>query len=91
MEDYENRICPDLDSVKDHLRVKNDYSNVDDRDSFQIEIVKCNKSRSKNCRDNAATQKMLDTIFFTFYYIDVNVEFGNIDTPLHSNPLIVTD
>lgn len=33
---YENRLCPDTKAIKDWMRLKNEYSNDDDRKSFSV-------------------------------------------------------
>ena len=59
----------------DELKVKNGYSNQTERISFQVEIHKC--SGENSCRDTADITNLLDNVYFTFYNLEENVEFGN--------------
>ena len=40
------RLCPDMDLVKDTLRLKNSYTNKEERVSFSIQTVLCNDEYS---------------------------------------------
>ena len=37
----EKRICPDTDGLGDHFMLKNDYTNLTERNSFYLEILMC--------------------------------------------------
>ena len=50
MERLQKRICPDLTTLRDHLQIKNGYSNETERISFELNIVKCKKSEDVNCK-----------------------------------------
>jgi len=63
-----DRYCPDMDSIKDILKLKNGYLNNEDRISFSVEIEKCNSLENPNCKKDAAIQKVLDVLYFTVYY-----------------------
>ena len=38
-----NRLCPDFESLRDILQVKNSYQNKNERVSFSIEAVLCDE------------------------------------------------
>ena len=41
----ETMICPDMESIKDQLKIKNKYSNKKDRISFSIQATICDSSQ----------------------------------------------
>ena len=59
-----------------------------------MEVIRCNPDNYPEdptyCREDLAVDRILNKIFFTVYYIDENVEFGN---PLNigKNPVAATD
>ena len=66
LETYEDRFCPE--QIDDFIRVKNSYSNIKDRLSFQLEINKCDSSvANHNCHDDEDTKKLLKKVFFTLF------------------------
>lgn len=66
---FENRFCPESE-FKDELRLTNQYSNSDVRDSMQVELVMCKDGNNgvTKCRDDG--DKLLKAVFFTLYDID---------------------
>lgn len=40
---YLSRFCPDIQGLEEDYRVMNSYTNYLDRNSFAVEIIKCNK------------------------------------------------
>lgn len=46
-ENIKNRLCPDYDTIKDFIKIKNGYANVTERWSFSIEIRICDDIVSK--------------------------------------------
>ena len=84
--EYKNRVCP-MNNIDDFLAIKNDYTDAKDRESFQIEIIKCDHTiPENNCRGPTQSKALLNKIYFTMYYTDHNVEFGDINN-LGSSPL----
>ena len=45
------RLCPDMVSLKDQLRVKNSYSDNNERISFSLQAVTCN-NQTEDCEDS---------------------------------------
>jgi len=75
---YLNRFCPEIDDkVLDDYRVMNGYTNYTDRNSFAVEIIKCNINKNKNCKSENDIAKVLDLIYFTFYYLEESIQFAN--------------
>ena len=76
-----------MNNIDEFLSIKNDYTNTKDRESFQIEITKCDDTvPENNCRGPTESIALLKKIFFTMYYTDHNVEFGDINN-IGKNPL----
>ena len=63
-----------MDQHKD-LRIKNSYSDENERVSFQIEIHSC--ADKSYCKSDDDIANLLEKIYFTFYNLEENVEFGN--------------
>ena len=42
--DLKTRLCPDIDTIEDVLRVKNSYSDKNERVSFSIQAVVCDEN-----------------------------------------------
>ena len=55
----------------------NSYTNYTDRQSFAVEILKCNLDKNPNCRSDAEITKVLDLIYFTYYYLGESIQFAN--------------
>ena len=49
--EQEYRLCPDIDSLGDLLKVEGTYSNYHSRTSFNIQAVLCEKSKDPSCAD----------------------------------------
>ena len=54
------RICPDIEKLKDDLHLKNGYANRKDRISFVFEAIKCHSKYDSSCKDDHETQELLD-------------------------------
>ena len=88
------RFCPELEDVKDDYRVLNGYSNYTDRNSFAVEILKCNPEKriaenKTECANETNIAKVLDLIYFTYYYLEENIQFAN--NKLHNRPIETRD
>ena len=84
---FTNRLCPET-GFKDLMTLKNDYGNLFERESLQIEIVRCRDGNNgvEECREKAEVEDLLSAVFFTLYLMDENVEFGNAEN-LGGNPI----
>jgi len=60
----------DTSLIGSYLGVKNEYNNIDDRISFSIEIIKCDKSIDESCKDDDEIENALKELYFTGYYIE---------------------
>ena len=69
------------------IKIKNGYSNYTERVSFSFEIIECSKSQDQSCKEEGEIKNLLDNIFFTFFYVNENVEFGD-KTSIGSRPII---
>ena len=81
--EFPKRMCPDIGPMKDILKIKNIYSNLDDRRSFSLEIIKCKDKKDQpkpTCKTDPEIKLLLPELYFTFYYIEENIAFGD-----HSN------
>jgi len=65
--------------------VMNGYTNYTDRNSFAVEIIKCNNKVNPNCKDEKDIAKVLDLIYFTYYYLEESIQFAN--NKLHDRPI----
>tara|TARA_B110000285_G_C14934631_1_gene518970 strand:+ start:147 stop:434 length:288 start_codon:yes stop_codon:yes gene_type:complete len=83
------RLCPDIEKLKDQLRVKNSYSNKEERISFSIQAVNCDNS-TEDCQEFSIIEKFFDNMFFTVYVLEENIEFGDVAN-IGKKPLSTTD
>ena len=56
------------------------------RQSFSVEIIKCNREINKWCKNDSDISKLLKQFYFTYYIVQQRVEF--VDDNLNQNPLI---
>ena len=63
------RLCPDMDTIKDLLRVKNSYSDKNERVSFSIQAVACDQSVDKNCASTPDREEFFNEVYFTVYIL----------------------
>ena len=84
---YEKRICPKYEEISDYWVVKNGYTNMTSRTSFEILILKCNSDNHDGiCADDAQLDIILSNLFFTIYYSTESTEFTDIEN-LTKRPL----
>ena len=86
----ESRLCPDMESIKDHLVIKNGYSNKKERISFSIQAVLCNAEAGETCAPNGDIDTLLESIYFTMYVLEESIAFGQIEN-IGSRPISVDD
>ena len=90
MSNLEKRLCPDLDSIKDLLRVKNAYSNRDERVSFSIQAVVCNDATDSTCASSVNIDGLLGSVHFTTHVLHENLVFGEPEN-IGSKPTSIKD
>lgn len=56
---FENRLCPSK-NLEEFVRVKNGYTNYKERESFQVEIVKCNPKKFACHEDPKEIENFMD-------------------------------
>ena len=87
------RLCPDVDEAYNYYRVMNSYSNTTHRESFSVELWKCNSNINTNCKSDDEIQDFLRSFYFTFYTVYEKIQFSN-NAELNSDlnePKISTD
>jgi len=52
-------LCPDEEILKDVYKLKNGYTNLDERKSFSLSINKCNKDINTHCKSDKIISKLL--------------------------------
>lgn len=71
-----HRICPDILERDPMFKVINGYTNEDFRQSFSLELWKCNsKYGGKKCRSDSEIRSFLKSVFFTIFAINSEVVF----------------
>ena len=61
-----NRICPNIDRASSDWGVSNSYSNNEYRQSFSVELWKCN-SDFERCKPESDIDRVLKSVYFTMY------------------------
>ena len=74
--DIKKRLCPDMENIKNQLRVKNSYMNKEERISFSIEAVLCDQE-GDDCALTGSKIDLLNDIYFTTYILEEHIEFGD--------------
>ena len=73
---YEARFCPDItEDLKEDYKVYNGYTDAS-RKSFAVEIIKCTPDIRDDCKPHADIQKVVDEIYFTFYYLEEYIQWN---------------
>ena len=91
-----NRLCPEIEPISEHFKIKNDYTNLTERNSFHLEISKCtNKLHPKHpfeynyCKEEEDIKKVLKELYFTLYVMQNSAELGHTENykkaPIHSH------
>ena len=88
-ETLKRRLCPDMNSIKDFLRVKNSYNDKDERVSFSMQAVSCD-SDVEECADPASIDQFFEDIYFTLYVLLENIAFGD-NSSIGKRPVAVHD
>ena len=83
------RLCPDMKSIKEILRVKNSYTDKDERVSFSMQVVSCDRD-IEDCADLDSIDKFFEDIYFTLYILKENIAFGDISN-IGKRPVSVND
>ena len=87
LKNYFNRFCPDFESLKDIIQVKNGYSNKTERVAFGFTVVVCDKHKDKSCANSDQIDLLLSKLILNTFILDQSVEFGNVNN-LGKNPII---
>ena len=72
--------------MKEHLQIKNGYTNIKDRVSFSIEIHTCDQNTDSSCKSNEEIENLLKKMYFTMYYLEEAVSFKD-SSLLNKRPL----
>lgn len=68
-------LCPDIPEDDQFYKVRNKYTDVSDRVSFQVEIHKCSKALNKDCKDESEINDLLSYMYFTLYIVQDRANF----------------
>ena len=70
------QICPDMDAMKDILKVENMFMNTMNRKYFSISAELCSGDENK-CYDEEKISEMLKQVFFELYILEERVMLGD--------------
>lgn len=63
------RLCPDVTKALEEMyKIKNSYTDQEERISFSIEIEKCSSKTRNFCKKDGTIQAFLNNVYFTLYY-----------------------
>ena len=71
----EAKMCPDMLENTNFFNVANSYSDEEYRESFSIEIWKCDKTHNKKCESDEEINRLLRSVYFTLYQVEERVQF----------------
>ena len=60
-------FCPAIENIQSEFTLKNTYAEKIDRESFSIEISKCNSQVHDNCKPDDEIEELLSYFMFTLY------------------------
>ena len=83
-------MCPDMEQLEEHLKLKNGYENKDHRISFSIMSQICDDEIDKTCKSSKEIERLLSYFFFTVYYLEEKADFESHDTH-NDKPLYTQD
>ena len=86
---FVQRICPDMDHLKDFYRVLNGYTNKTERVNFSIEVHRCTDPND-NCESDEEIAHIVPMFYFTRYALEEIAELGSAEN-LGKRPTIVKD
>lgn len=72
----ERRLCPDMETIKDVLRVKNSYIDKNERVSFSIQAVACDPNL-ETCASTDDLDEFFNEVYFTTYVLSEKIAFGD--------------
>lgn len=61
----EKILCPATEAIEDYYKVKNSYSNVTERSSFNLEIITCNSEVHPDCASDDEIIEFVEYIILT--------------------------
>ena len=61
------RLCPDMEQMAEFLKIKNGYTNSEDRASFSLNIFKC---QGTSCKNETEIRDLLQGLMFNIYMIE---------------------
>lgn len=75
---FNKRICPDIESMKEFQILRNGYTSSKDRRSFNVQAALCDNTIDSNCASPEEIKFLLERLYFTFYIIEDNIQFGEM-------------
>jgi hypothetical protein len=73
--DFHSQICPDIDLDYELLRLEGKYTNTSFRQSFSMEMMKCNSQFNDDCKGDNEQKEFFDMFYYTFYVLQGSVQF----------------
>ena len=55
------------------MKLKNAYTNSNERVSFAVEIIKCDINEDSTCKTELEIEGLLNELYFTLYYLKDHV------------------
>ena len=61
--------------IEDYYKVKNSYSNVTERSSFNLEIITCNSAVHADCASDEDIIEFVDYVILTQYFLSETINY----------------
>ena len=70
-------FCPETSLIKDYYKLTNSYSDTVNKDSFAVEIMKCNKDEKGEgfCASDDDIRELVNALVVTQYIIKEQIDF----------------
>ena len=75
--DINKFLCPDVEALGAAFKLKNLYAHKIERTAVSYEIIACNPAYSENCASPNDIKAILDSLFFTQYFVMEGIDFQN--------------
>ena len=70
------RLCPDIDEDYNYYRVMNSYTNYTHRESFAVNILRCNSDLpNTDCKGDGDIRTFFNHFYFTSFIIHDKIQF----------------
>ena len=68
--DLGNMLCPDVPNNYSMFRLESKYTNKTFRQSFSVDVLKCNLEVNPDCKNETEQQRFFESFYWTFEILE---------------------